>query len=152
MKDFMKGVFRVGATKGIMALLKNPVTLIILGVLLILLILYLMMTLLIASFSIEGVGLEDSAYESIYSMCTPVEIEDNEEFIIAFNEQFEGKGALEGTGDLFINVAYQNEIDPVLLASISLHETGNGTSSLLVEKNNPGGLYDSSKGEFYSFD
>ncbi|WP_232787000.1 glucosaminidase domain-containing protein [Planococcus sp. MB-3u-03] len=42
--------------------------------------------------------------------------------------------------DVFLEVAEEQGIDPVLMAAIALHETGHGTSSAVVEKNNPGGL------------
>lgn len=51
-------------------------------------------------------------------------------------------GAFLGQGDLFLEVAERYGIDPVLLAGIASHETGYGTSSALVNKNNPGGVMD----------
>lgn len=55
-------------------------------------------------------------------------------------EHFKGKGALQGKASLFIEAAKNNGVDPVLLVSISLHETNNGNSPYLTENNNPGRL------------
>jgi hypothetical protein len=51
-----------------------------------------------------------------------------------------------------INAAAQRHgVDARLLAAIAIHETGNGTSDIVRGKNNPGGLYDSKRGEYMSF-
>lgn len=70
----------------------------------------------------------------------------------AFTETLSQAGVFAGMEDTFIEVANKYEIDPVLLAAIAIHETGWGKSNLVVNKNNPGGLYNSSAGTFYSFD
>ncbi|WP_025731353.1 NlpC/P60 family protein [Heyndrickxia ginsengihumi] len=58
----------------------------------------------------------------------------------AWNKEFSKAGLFAGTQDVFIAVAQQQGIDPVLFAAIAFNETGFGTSSALVTKNNPGGL------------
>lgn len=55
---------------------------------------------------------------------------------------FSKAGALTGQGDLFIALAKDNGIDPVLAAAIIFHETGRGKSNAVVKKNNPGGIMD----------
>ncbi|AQQ55589.1 peptidoglycan DD-metalloendopeptidase family protein [Planococcus lenghuensis] len=55
-------------------------------------------------------------------------------------EAFAAAGVFSGTGDLFLETAEEQGIDPVLMAAIAFHETGKGTSSAVREKNNPGGL------------
>ena len=49
-------------------------------------------------------------------------------------------GVFSGKGELFIEIASEQGIDPVLMAAIALHETASGTSLAVVTKNNPGGL------------
>jgi murein DD-endopeptidase MepM/ murein hydrolase activator NlpD len=68
-----------------------------------------------------------------------------------FKSQFIGAGAFDGKGDAFIASSRKAGIDPVLLASIAFHETGKGTSKMVRERNNPGGLYNSSAGTFFTY-
>ncbi|RPK20040.1 glucosaminidase domain-containing protein [Paenibacillus xylanexedens] len=49
-------------------------------------------------------------------------------------------GELKGKGSVFANSAKSNNVDPYLIAAIAMHETGNGTSSAIRNKNNVGGL------------
>lgn len=49
-------------------------------------------------------------------------------------------GSFVGKKDVFMNAARANNIDPVLLVAIAGHETGNGTSHAVKNRNNPGGL------------
>lgn len=49
-------------------------------------------------------------------------------------------GVLKGHTQTFIDVANKYNIDVVLMISIALHETGNGTSNAVTKKNNPAGL------------
>ena len=49
-------------------------------------------------------------------------------------------GKLRGTGELFIKYGMKYGIDPAVLAAIAMHETGNGTSSAVIYKNNVGGM------------
>lgn len=54
------------------------------------------------------------------------------------NQKLEGK--LRGTGDIFVRAGKHYNIDPTLLASIAIHETGNGKSKAANEKNNVAGM------------
>lgn len=49
-------------------------------------------------------------------------------------------GVLKNSGDLFAAAGAKYGIDPALLAAIAVHETGNGTSSAVKNKNNVGGM------------
>lgn len=49
-------------------------------------------------------------------------------------------GALKNSGDVFASVGKKYGIDPALLAAIAVHETGNGTSKAIKNKNNVGGM------------
>lgn len=55
-------------------------------------------------------------------------------------------GKFSGYADTFISVAQSQGIDPILFVSIALHETGNGTSNAVINKNNPGGLMNPATG------
>lgn len=55
-------------------------------------------------------------------------------------------GALQGYGDKILEVAEEQGIDPVLFASIAMHETAWGTSNAVKNYNNPGGLMDPATG------
>lgn len=57
-----------------------------------------------------------------------------------FDSQFTTAGKLAGTGSLIMKIANEQGIDPVLMAAIALHETGNGKSNAVKMYNNPGGL------------
>lgn len=50
------------------------------------------------------------------------------------------KGALSGTGELFIEAGKQYGINPSFLAAVAIHETGNGTSNAARFKNNVAGM------------
>ncbi len=50
------------------------------------------------------------------------------------------EGELAGKGSAFANSAKNNNVDPFLIAAIAIHETGNGTSKAVRNKNNVGGL------------
>ena len=60
-------------------------------------------------------------------------------------------GVLSGQGQAFVDAANRYGIDPVLLASISMFETGNGTSHMVQTKNNPAGIWDGKAGAYRSF-
>lgn len=78
--------------------------------------------------------------------CSPSkEIDENKLSLILANA-----GVLKKSKDTFISVAKEQGIDPILFIAISLHETGNGTSNAVVNKNNPGGLMSSSGLYVYS--
>ena len=68
-----------------------------------------------------------------------------------FEQGFIGKGVLEGKGNLYIEYANKYNLDPVLLASISFHETANGTSNAIRNKNNTGGLMNPDGSGLYTF-
>jgi len=68
-----------------------------------------------------------------------------------FDAKFENAGAFSGKAQAFVDAAEKNKIDPVLMSAIAFHETGNGTSKMVVNRNNPGGLYNSSAGSFFVF-
>lgn len=53
---------------------------------------------------------------------------------------FARSGVFETYGDTFIELAGEFNIDPVLFATIAMHETGWGTSNAVINLNNPGGL------------
>lgn len=68
------------------------------------------------------------------------------------DKKLKGKGVFNGKADAFIKAGQKYGVDPVLIAAIALHETGKGTSSMVRDKNNPGGLYDSRLKVFIDFD
>lgn len=148
MSDFMKDTGKAIATRlGIKILLNPKVLLVLFVIFFIFLVVY-----MILGEGDTGSGIDDSTYENIYTLCTPVDMEDREEFDREFVKQFNDKGAFDNSGETFLQVANRYEIDPVLLASIAFHETGYGTSDLVINKNNPGGLYNSADKEFFHFD
>ena len=50
------------------------------------------------------------------------------------------EGKLSGTANHFINAGKKYDIDPSLLSAIAIHETGNGSSRAVNEKNNVAGM------------
>ncbi|MHC5253144.1 NlpC/P60 family protein [Listeria kieliensis] len=68
-----------------------------------------------------------------------------------FNQALEKAGVFKGKGEVFLRLAHEQGIDPVLFASIAMSETGWGSSKAVQTKNNPGGLMDSSGGVLQSF-
>ncbi|MFJ5716438.1 glucosaminidase domain-containing protein [Neobacillus sp. NPDC093127] len=50
------------------------------------------------------------------------------------------KGALKNTGNIFIEAGKKYQISPALLAAISIHETGNGSSNAANYKHNVAGM------------
>ncbi|WP_270996104.1 peptidoglycan DD-metalloendopeptidase family protein [Listeria seeligeri] len=56
------------------------------------------------------------------------------------NQFLETRGVFKGTADIFIKYGEQYNVDPALVVAIAMHETGNGTSRMVRELNNPGGL------------
>ncbi|MDQ0418754.1 hypothetical protein J2Z48_002958 [Croceifilum oryzae] len=55
-------------------------------------------------------------------------------------QKLQGKGVFEGKAEAFISAGQRYGVDPVLVAAIAFHETGNGTSKAVRSKNNPGGM------------
>lgn len=53
-------------------------------------------------------------------------------------------GRLSGKGSAIISIGNKYGVDPAFLAAILHHESGNGTSSAIINKNNPGGIMDAS--------
>lgn len=100
--------------------------------------------------SVLGLGIifsgSSSGGSGMYT-CHP----DGELQLDPWNAQFSNAGAFTNRGDDFIHFAEKNNIDPVLLASIAFHETGKGTSKMVRERNNPGGLYNSKTGTFFVY-
>lgn len=74
--------------------------------------------------------------------CSPVGGVD----VSAWETTFMKAGVLKDKGDKIKEVAAKQGIDPILFAAIAFNETGWGTSSAVVEKNNPGGLMDAATG------
>ncbi|RHW33319.1 conjugal transfer protein [Neobacillus notoginsengisoli] len=60
------------------------------------------------------------------------------------------KGALQGTGEHFVEAGKQYSINPALLAAISIHETGNGSSNAARYKFNVAGMMGKSGLKTYS--
>jgi flagellum-specific peptidoglycan hydrolase FlgJ len=50
------------------------------------------------------------------------------------------EGKLSGTANHFINAGKKYDIDPSLLSAIAIHETGNGSSRAVNDKNNVAGM------------
>ncbi|WP_449354674.1 peptidoglycan DD-metalloendopeptidase family protein [Virgibacillus natechei] len=75
----------------------------------------------------------------------------NQEKWKAIFQNKERSGALKGYGDEIINLSEKRNIDPVLFASIAMHETAWGKSNAIQQKNNPGGLMNPDGSGLYSF-
>jgi hypothetical protein len=58
---------------------------------------------------------------------------------------------LAGTEPIFVASANKYGVPPDLLMAIAMHETGRGTSAMVRERNNPGGLYDSKNDRYMTF-
>lgn len=58
--------------------------------------------------------------------------------LLALEEKLGGK--LSGTAKDFISAGQKFDLNPLFLASIAMHETGNGTSKAIHEKNNVAGM------------
>ena len=55
-------------------------------------------------------------------------------------------GRLSGKGSTIVSIGNKYGVDPAFLAAVMHHESGNGTSSAIINKNNPGGIMDASSG------
>lgn len=62
----------------------------------------------------------------------------------AFENSELANGALADKADLIEGLCKEYDIDPYLVTAIMAHETGYGTSSAILNKNNPGGMMSSS--------
>lgn len=67
------------------------------------------------------------------------------------DETLKEAGVFSGQTNLFIEAAEDNNIDPIILISISMHETGYGKSQAVKEKNNPGGLMNPKTGSLFVY-
>ena len=50
------------------------------------------------------------------------------------------KGVFSGKAEYIFYSAKQNQVNPLMMASIIKHETTNGSSKMVTEQNNPGGI------------
>lgn len=124
----------------LLKILFNPLGLIILGSVILILVIPLVMALngKDKSFDLDnpesnlnaGSGIVGGAYCAVNG-------EINQEL---WDAKMSAAGVFSDKGELMIEIATNQGIDPVLMAAIALHETMNGTSSAVVTKNNPGGL------------
>lgn len=64
------------------------------------------------------------------------------------DQMFRGTG-LEGMGKTYVKYGKEYGVDPYLMASISMHETGSGTSDAFKDLNNVGGIRKTSAGKDY---
>jgi peptidoglycan hydrolase-like protein with peptidoglycan-binding domain len=66
----------------------------------------------------------------------------NNASVSEYSKTIDGKlgGKLAGYGNTFTKYGAQYGIDPRLLAAIAMHETGNGTSKAVRDRNNVGGI------------
>lgn len=55
-------------------------------------------------------------------------------------------GRLAGKGSTIVSIGNKYGVDPAVLAAILHHESANGTSNAIINKNNPGGIMDASTG------
>ncbi len=60
------------------------------------------------------------------------------------------EGVLKGKGQKFITEARKNNICPIFLAAVSMHESNNGKSDFAKNRNNVFGIY--LKGKYHKFD
>ncbi|EDA0477009.1 cell wall hydrolase [Listeria monocytogenes] len=67
-----------------------------------------------------------------------------------WDKAFLKAGVLKDKGNAYIKYAKQYQIDPVLLAAISFHETGWGSSNMVRTKNNVGGMMSASRGMVFA--
>jgi len=149
MKDFGKGILSALFLK----LMMSPTGLAILGVIFV----FLLSMVFIVFPKSEDFNQEDPDSNrdileqpngGVFPACQP----EGEINMDAMETQFNNAGVFTDMEDTFIEVAEEYEFDPVLLSAISFHETGFGTSNLVVNYNNPGGLYNSNTDDFYHFD
>ncbi|WP_161625310.1 peptidoglycan DD-metalloendopeptidase family protein [Pontibacillus halophilus] len=82
-----------------------------------------------------------------HAVCT----KDGEVDMAVFSSEFDDEGVFTNREQDLIDAAEKYNIDPVLFAAIALFETTRGTSDKVVNYNNPGGVYNSSKGDFYKY-
>lgn len=74
--------------------------------------------------------------EEVIPEKSPEEI--RKETVDKLNSKLGGK--LKNRGEDFVRFSEERNMDPYLMAAISIHETGNGTSKAIMNKNNVGGI------------
>lgn len=67
------------------------------------------------------------------------------------NEFLKDKGLLTPFAQAYVEAAKKNDVDPYLLVSIAMLETGNGTSQVLKTKNNAAGIFDQATNDSKNF-
>jgi murein DD-endopeptidase MepM/ murein hydrolase activator NlpD len=128
---------------GVLLLLKNPILIVpvlIIAVFGIVIMAFLGFSLLLDSESEQGEG----GY-------MPIACQQGDLDMTAYSAPFSNAGSFTGKSKEFLNAAKTANIDPVLLSAIAFHETGRGSSNMVKSRNNPGGLYNSRKGEFFTY-
>ena len=123
-------------------LVKNPILALVVVIVLIV---------FVAVFSFAGIFITSSQQSMSDGGLMPIACQQGELNQVVYEEQFNGAGVFEGKASLFIQTAMKYQIDPVILASIAFHETGKGTSKMVKERNNPGGLYNSATNSFFVY-
>ncbi|WP_244169981.1 peptidoglycan DD-metalloendopeptidase family protein [Listeria goaensis] len=68
----------------------------------------------------------------------------------SLNQFLKKRGVFHGTASFFLKYGEQYNVDPALAVAIAMHETGNGSSRMVREMNNPGGLMGDSNGFQFS--
>lgn len=86
-------------------------------------------------------GQNNSGTNDIGYICSPTGDISQKDWDSYFKHE-DKSGVFSKYGDDIIEIAEEKGIDPVLFGAIALHETAYGTSSGVVDKNNPGGLMD----------
>lgn len=142
-----KGLAGTVASKGLLKLIMaNP--LVAVGIVVVALCLVFIYLLFFVDDDTEG-DISPEIMERHYELCTP--FENDEEFRESYYSNFEGRGIFDNAGPVFLASALRYNIDPVLLASIALHETANGTAEFAKTKNNPGMLRFPDTNEYRDF-
>lgn len=122
---------------------------------------------LVTSLVVQGISLNNANKESIeqlpaiYPSEMPIKFnlnqslpsrgESNRSESIKPNDNFNGQkviaairnnlgGKLKQHAEFIYNTSKKQSVNPMLVAAIAKHETGNGTSSAIISLNNPGGL------------
>lgn len=150
-EDKIKGTGSALAGSVLMKLLANPYVLaVLLGLFIIAFIVFFVMLSAQKSESDRQINQNSNMFLSPMS-CTYVDVVNDTDWRNTYINRFADKGSLSDFGEVYLDTAIEHNIDPVLFASITFHETGHGTSNLLVNNNNPGGLYNSSMGNFFSY-
>lgn len=86
-------------------------------------------------------GQKENGANGVGYVCSPTG-EINQKDWDSYFKHEDKSGVFSEYGDDIVEIAEEKGIDPVLFGAIALHETAYGTSSGVVDKNNPGGLMD----------